>query len=131
VWVEVTLAFDTGPADLTITARGVPTIEDFVRLYRDLPTHPDFRPEMSILLDVSELTDPHLSVAEAGVIGKALVDQEERYGRARIAVFAPTPVVFGLSRASDTTSAFALIEIRVTSAYDEAVAWLASPGGTI
>jgi hypothetical protein len=122
--VEITLAFDTGPADLTITASGAPTTEDFVRLYRELPTHPSFRPGMSILLDVSELTDPHLSVAEASVIGKALADQEERYGQARMAVIAPTPVVFGLSRAADTKSAFTLIEIWIARTYEEAVSWL-------
>jgi hypothetical protein len=123
--MHVTLAFDPEDnADLTITVSGMATRDEFVSLYRALPDDPRFRPGMNILLDFWELRVTALSSDDARDIGRDLAAQEPRYGRARLAVFAPAPVVFGLSRMAELTGQFKQMEISVSDTYDEAIEWL-------
>jgi hypothetical protein len=123
--VKSTLDFETSDTDLTITVSGQATREEFVRLYRELPDHPSFRPGLRILLDFWELSVSELTADDARMIGTALAGEEERYGHASFAVFASKPVVFGLARLAAMTGGLEQIEVMVTSTYEAAVAWLA------
>jgi hypothetical protein len=124
--MQSTLDFDTDPADLTITVRGLATRDEFVHLYRELPTHPGFRPGMKILLDFWELDVAHLTEDDAVAIGSALAAEEARYGRAALAVFAPTTSLLRLTRIAEVAGGFEQIEVMIGATYDEAVAWLDS-----
>jgi hypothetical protein len=124
--MQSTLDFGTDPADLTITVRGLATRQEFQRLYRELPTHPAFRPGMRILLDFWELDVVHLTEEDAAAIGGALAAEEARYGKAALAVFAPTTSLLRLTRIAEVAGGFAQIEVMISDTYDEAVAWLAS-----
>lgn len=123
--MNASLEFGTGPAELTIAVSGQATRDEFVRLYRELPDHPSFRPGMRILLDFWELSVSELSAEDARMIGNALAAEDERYGQASFAVFAPKPVVFGLARLAVMTGGLKQIEVSVSDTYEAAIEWLA------
>jgi hypothetical protein len=127
--MQSTLEFGAGPADLTITVSGLATRDEFVRLYRGLPEHPGFHEGMTILLDFWGLSVVDISEDDARAIGRALADEESRYGRALLAVFAPRPVVFELTRLAEMSGGFDQIEVSVSDSYEEATAWLVGRGG--
>jgi hypothetical protein len=123
--MESKLDFSTDAADVTIAVRGIATRAEFQRLFRDLPSNPGFRLGMKILLDLWELDVGRLTADDARAIGNGLIDEAARYGRARLAVFAPTTSSFGLTQIAEHGGECKDLAVSVSETYDEAVAWLA------
>jgi hypothetical protein len=111
-----------------IELAGEARYKDLIQLLGRLDALAESNPRMAVLLDETDLRPGLFGPSEIRRIAQAW--RESRHFRnARIAVFAPNPVVFGLNRMVAAFSGREM-QLRVFSDKASATSWLAGPSGS-
>jgi len=108
------------------TVNGELSADAVLAARHELITHPDYRPGMNELWDLSEATLSNLSATElSNLINRIQTDSDAYSGHYKVAVVVPQDFGYGVARQfqalSDEAVSFALVPFRRA---DEAWEWL-------
>ncbi len=107
-----------------IVAWGRLAAADFLDGLARITGDPGYRPGMPQLCDFTHVTGADLSADDLRGLVEAFASKREQLGRGRVAIVAPLPVIFGLSRMYQAFSEDSDALIEVFRRADEALAWL-------
>lgn len=96
--------------------------------YEALTAHPDFRPDLSEVFDVSDVSELDLTADEIRDFSAATASAPAHGAGMRVAIVAPTDLVFGLARLYELSQVDAGNRICVLRTLAEAEAWLDASG---
>jgi hypothetical protein len=123
--VKYSLEFGGDPQDLTMTLSGtvdVPSIRAFVE---DIVANPEYRAEMLILVDLTDLDTSSISVEEYETVSDVINGRDHRFPAKAIAIVAPTARVFDDAMRHRAYVGGSKSGREVFRSRDAAIAWLA------
>lgn len=125
--MTVLTTIDAAAGIVTHKVTGDLLFEDVRQAYAIRTGHPEFRPEMGILWDLSEANASRMTSSDirriAGLNKARLKKNGVRY---KAAFIAPRDIEYGLSRMYEMFADASLVENRVFRTHEEARRWLVS-----
>lgn len=119
-----TIEYGDGPAEEAVRTSGVASRKGFIRLNHELVANPRWRPGMTVLVDHTALDTSLLTGADVDAISDAVIELDDRFGPAAIAVVAADPFMRGLSEVSARYVAPSQPVFGSFSSHDQALQWL-------
>ena len=114
-WVDPTL--------VVCRTSGVAEVKGYEEFLRAISSNPEFGPDVSVLMDLTELDLSPLTVADLEKLAALRAQQPRR--RTATVVGQGSPLKYGLGRMFEGLLSLQLeFEIRVFEELDEAMAWL-------
>jgi hypothetical protein len=108
-----------------VTLGGRPDLETVRSMFRELENLTTPGRELLVLIDESEMSPAFISPTNLRLMMDAWRGSEGLRSRARISVYAPSSVMYGLNRMAQTFAGQALEgRLHVSRSEDEARAWL-------
>jgi hypothetical protein len=107
-----------------LKASGELTLRDLVEAIEPMLQASGFEPDMPQLLDLGSVERSGITADQMRSLVEVFAKEVPRVGSGRVAVFAPRPVIFGLSRMYEALSEELPMRLRVFRDRDEAEAWL-------
>jgi len=125
--MPITIHVDREAGFVRIEASGQLTLQDLLDMVDPMLRDPRFEPGMPQLVDLGAVEHTDLRADEMRTLVETYEKQTERVGASRVAVFAPRPLLFGVSRMYESLAERLPGERRVFDDLDEAQAWLREP----
>jgi hypothetical protein len=122
--VTWTFEFGGGPQYVTVTTEGVASTQAFCAMVAELASDPRWRPGMAVLVDHSALDASALTGRDVEQIAGFMVDLDDRYGSAALAIVTPDAYTEGLLDVTMRYIARSRLRARTFPSRDRAVEWL-------
>jgi len=125
--MPIELHVDRQAGIVHIEATGIVTAEELVDSVPRLMSHPDFRPGMAHLFDLTSAEDTDVTADELRELARVFVGHLDELQTSRLAVVAKDPVLFGVSRMYEAFANLQPVPMRVMRDRDESLEWLRLP----
>ena len=124
--MEHTITFDSNNGQFNIKTRGDGDVTSVVAFFKNIITHPEWKPGLNILMDHRELKIDTLEMAGIQSISRRFKKIGPKLGDGKLALVMKRDIDFGLARTWEILTAEAVdIAIEVFRSMDEASRWLA------
>jgi len=122
--MPIEVRMDAGLGLVRIEASGVLTLQDLLGAIVPMLEDPAFEPDMPQLLDLGAVEHTELAAEQMHALVDAFAKESPRIGSGRVAVYAPKPLLFGVSRMYESLSEHLPTQLRVFRDREAAEAWL-------
>jgi hypothetical protein len=123
--VEYAIEFGGDPQDVTITMSGPADAATFLRLTHELVSHPNFRPRLAMLVDISAVDTPLTSEQDTEEATQAALERDWNFPPRAVAIVVSTPHFYELTGRGVAHMGGILEAPReVFYSREEALAWL-------
>lgn len=107
-----------------IEASGELTLQDLLDGIAPMVSDPSFERDMPQLVDLGRVEHTELAAEQLQALVESFAKESPRIGSPRVGVYAPKPLLFGVSRMYESLSERLPITFRVFRDRAEAEAWL-------
>jgi hypothetical protein len=122
----MTYHIDSAAKMLLVTCEGIVGQSERLEAMKAWMSDPAYRPGLATLCDFSEAASTP-TLAELKQVGGVMQTNAAEIGRKKMAIVTAAAVTFGVARQFQALVEPGPLEIRVFTARDEALAWLAVP----
>lgn len=114
------------PYDVLVTTSGRADARSFFGFISEVVEDPRFRPGMRLLVDHSSLDASTLESSDVRAAADLVKRLNQAIGASLVAIVAPGPLIFGLTRMFEVFTDAADLSLRAFSTRDDAAGWLRS-----